>query len=1069
MPEVRDDVGVEVDASAGQHLLVGRDGELDALRAAVGRSVQSGTGSCHAITGPRGIGKTALARGVLDDVPDGVDVVFVRCWTEEGAPPLWPWPDVLARLADLGQDVARLPDGGSRFDASEVIRDQLAHLHRPLVLVIDDAHAAASDSQALMRLVAAHIHDAPVTFVVTVRTDSEIDVDSLIGTVATSGSIIALGELQTEHVADLLHRLGSSADPSQLHRKSGGNPLFLQHLANTADEVVVPPAIEAVVRPSIDQLAPAERSVVEVLGVFGAAAPVRLLEALGPIDAGAIDALVQERPGLVVREGDVIRFAHEIVHDIVLESTSRSRRWEIHARCVDVLADAGRDFELRRAHHALAMSARSDDDAERAISLTREVAERLPTLAFKQRAELLGRAIDVERTCLLRDASLTLRLAHADATLASGLLADARDLYRDIALEARRMENPELLARGALGLAGVWVEDERAPSQRRAMLETCQTALDLLGDEEEHEGLRAQLRVRLCAEAFYDGDHDADPRPHIETLRRLGEDRALAESLSLLHHTMLTPDHASDRLLVADEMVAAATRAGSDLQQVLGMCWRTVDLYLLGDPSAERALDDTRRRADTLGSTSVSYMLHVIDVMRLARQGDLEQAGVVAAEVFAEGESVGDADALAYFAGQTAAIGWLQGTWGDMLDAVAEIAQSPTLRENDTIYPAMHAALLADHGRHEEARSVIATILEHGLDNIARNGNWLSTICCLVDAARLLEDGDLAQGLLPRLLPLAELPAMPSLAVFCLGPVARYIASAAATAGDIEMAIANIERARAVNHRLQNLPCEALILADHAELLDRRGTGDDRHRARRLLTDAIERAETLGLTARREEWIALLETWPVDASSAVVSNVAPAPSHDMAIEAGRPPARFVRTGASWSIRVDGSDVTVRHSIGLSYIAELLARPGIEIAAVDLAQVGASRFQSQHSVIDEEALMRYRQRLAEIDAEIDEIHGFGDVERTASLTVERDALLGEVKRSVGLHARIRTLPSDAERARSSVSKAIRRSIERLGSLHPGLGYELGATIKTGQYCSYQPSSAHRRDWRLTNGG
>lgn len=1061
--KVRDDECVEVDASAGQHLLVGREEELDALRAAVAGSARSGTGSCHAITGPRGIGKTSLARALLADSLGDVDAVFVRCWTEDGAPPLWPWPDVLERLAALGHAQASLPVDGSRFDASEVIRQQLASLDRPVALVIDDVHAAAPDAQALIRLVASQIHDAPVTLVLTVRTDTDTSVDALLATVAASGSLISLNELRPDQVADLLHQLGSHADASLLHRRSGGNPLFLHHLARSADDHVVPPAIEAVVRPTIDELTSTERSIVEVLGVFGSAAPVRLLESLAMVDAASIDALVGDRPGLVLRETHVVRFAHEIVHDVVLDSTPHARRLEIHARCVDLLADAGRDFELRRVHHALAVSARSGDDAERAVSLARSVAGRLPTLAFQERADLLGRAIDVERTCLLRDASLVDRLAHADATLASGHLTDARELYREVALDARHVGNARLLARGALGLAGVWVEDERAPSQRQLMLDTCRTAVDLLDDAEGNDVLKAQLRVRLSAEAFYDGDHGADPRPHIETLRTLGDDKALAESLSLLHHTMLTPDHASDRLLVANEMVAAATRAGSDLQQVLGMCWRTVDLYLLGDPAAERALDDTRRRAETLGSASVSYMLHVIDVMRLARHGDLERAGVVAAEVFAEGEAVGDADALAYYAGQIAAIGWLQGTWGDMLDAVAEVAQSPTLREHDTIYPAMHAALLADHGRHDEARTVIATILERGLDNIARNGNWLSTICCLVEAARVLEDADLARGLLPRLLPLVELPAMPSLAVFCLGPVARYAASAAATAGDLELAIVNIERARAVNHRLQNLPCEALILADHADILRRRGRGDDWERARQFLGEAVERAGSLGLTERHAEWSAVL-----DELSDRVADSLPAATAARAASSleHRPTATFARLDGSWLIRIDGDEVAVRHSIGLSYLAELLARPGIEIAAVDLAQVGASRYQSRHDVIDEDALVQYRQRLADIDAELDEIHGYGDVERSQTLTVERDAVLDEVKRSVGLHSRVRTLPSDAERARSSVSKAIRRSIERLAILHPSLGYELAATIKTGQYCSYQPSAAHHRHWRLT---
>lgn len=1063
---MRDHEVVEIDASAGQHLLVGRDRELNALRSAVAAAVNSGVGSCHAITGPRGIGKTALARAVLAESARDADPVFVRCWTEDGAPPLWPWPEVLERLTQLGHDKLTLPADGSRFDAGAVVRHQLTNLGRPMVLVIDDVHAAAPDALALTRLIASQINDAPVVLLVTVRTDIESATDQLLAAVASSGSVIALDELDADHVADFLREAGSGADAALLHRRSGGNPLFLHHLAQSADGSAVPPAIEAVVRPAIDELNTTERSVVEVLSIFGSAAPVRLLASLASVDGKTIEALARDRPGLVVREEHLLRFTHEIVHEIVFDATAHSRRSEIHARCVDALADAGRDFELRRVHHALAISTRSDEDAERAVTLARDVAEQLPTLAFQQRADLLGRAIEVERTCLLRDASLAVRLDHADATLASGQLTGARELYRDIAHDAGRTGDAQLLARGALGLAGVWVEDERAPSQRKLMLDTCASALDLLDDSVENAVLRAQLEVRLNAEAFYDGDHSADPRPHVERLRVLGDDRALAESLSLLHHTMLTPEYAVERLRVADEMVLAATRAGSDLQQVLGMCWRTVDLYLLGDPGAVRALEDTRLRAETLGSASVAYMLHVIDVMRLARHGELERAEAVAAEVYAEGEAVGDADALAYYGGQVAGTGWLQGTWGEMLDTIAEIVQSPTLREQDTIYPALHAALLANHGRNDEAREVIGSILGRGLDNIAKNGNWLSTICCLVEAARILEDDDLARQLLAKLSPFVDLPAMPSLAVFCLGPVARYVASAAATAGDIELAIVNIERARAVNHRLQNLPCEALILADHADYLVRRDADGDLEHARNLFSEALDRAETLGLRARHVEWSETLANLPVAESGS--STVGPF-VEAAAQRSGRssPTAEFARSGSSWLIRVDGTEFSVRHGVGLGYLAELLARPGIEIAATDLAAVGAGRFQSRHDAIDDVALEQYRQRLADIDTEIDEIHEYRDVGRSAALESERDALLDEIKRSVGLHRRVRALPSDAERARSRVSKAIRRTIDRLAALNPQLGYELGATIKTGQFCSYQPSSAHRRVWTVSH--
>src|SRR5687767_14340566 len=81
----------------GSTRIVGRDSELSRLDRAYQAS-RSGQGAAICLTGPAGIGKTALLHAARQQAHQlGVVPASTWCWTE-GAPPLWPWLDVLAQL-----------------------------------------------------------------------------------------------------------------------------------------------------------------------------------------------------------------------------------------------------------------------------------------------------------------------------------------------------------------------------------------------------------------------------------------------------------------------------------------------------------------------------------------------------------------------------------------------------------------------------------------------------------------------------------------------------------------------------------------------------------------------------------------------------------------------------------------------------------------------------------------------------------------------------------------------------------------------------------------------------------
>ena len=101
-------------------------------------------------------------------------------------------------------------------------------------------------------------------------------------------------------------------------------------------------------------------------------------------------------------------------------------------------------------------------------------------------------------------------------------------------------------------------------------------------------------------------------------------------------------------------------------------------------------------------------------------------------------------------------------------------------------------------------------------------------------------------------------------------------------------------------------------------------------------------------------------------------------------------------------------------------------------------------------------------------EIEEAEGWGDTERAARAREEMDLIASELSAAVGLGGRDRPQASGAERARLRVTRAIHTAIRRLGEQDEALGYELGATVRTGSFCAYEPDPRRPVSWRVESG-
>ena len=202
------------------------------------------------------------------------------------------------------------------------------------------------------------------------------------------------------------------------------------------------------------------------------------------------------------------------------------------------------------------------------------------------------------------------------------------------------------------------------------------------------------------------------------------------------------------------------------------------------------------------------------------------------------------------------------------------------------------------------------------------------------------------------------------------------------------------------------------------------------------------------------------------------------------------PCRLLHEGDFWTVAFEGITSRVRDAKGMRYLRQLFAHPGREfhvlalVADVDgpsaertpssgrmsdvaLDQLGMHRDDDATAgvVLDAQARMAYRSRLTDLEAERDAAEAANDPGRRARAEAEIEFLGQELSRAFGMGGRARRAGSMAERARVSVTRALRAAIDRLGKANPALGRHLDTTIRTGTFCSYTPDPRVPPAWQL----
>ncbi|ONI75035.1 hypothetical protein ALI144C_40425 [Actinosynnema sp. ALI-1.44] len=303
------------------HELIGRDADLAVLRAAYDRLP-----GVVLVSGEAGIGKSRLV-ATFTAALGGDPLLLGGGCLEIGAEGS-PYVPFLPVMRDLGLRP------GPRVLAEVLEQVTSAAEQRPVVITIEDLHWADASSRELFAYLARNLAGS-VLLVGTVRTGQQAMGHPNRRLIAELGrravTRIDLRPLTVDDVMDLLTALeGHRPDPARgqrVHRRSGGNPLFVEALStsDTAGDLRTL-LLERITR----------RAEMQALAVAGAPVPDEHLA--GVCGADAIAELIDHE--LVVAAPDGYAIRHDLIRAAVYDSTLPARRKRLHAHFAALTPDS---------------------------------------------------------------------------------------------------------------------------------------------------------------------------------------------------------------------------------------------------------------------------------------------------------------------------------------------------------------------------------------------------------------------------------------------------------------------------------------------------------------------------------------------------------------------------------------------------------------------------------------------------------------------------------------------------------------------------------------------------------
>src|SRR4051812_47566231 len=413
---------------------VGRDRELDGLRAAYEQTVSRREPQLVVITGDPGVGKTRIVRELwswlADQQPQPLQRTG-RCLSYGNATAYWPLAELLREhFGILDADPPEVAAGrlgerrhlgltlGLETDeqlhplvARERLHDAWAEFlgelvaERPTVVLIEDVHWAEDDLLDLLDALVGQV-DGPLLVLATARPEL-LDRRPAWSGAGSRRSSVMLDALPPTDAGELLALLLGSDPPASVREavveRSEGNPFFVEELLSTLidrgvltrnnggwsyselpEGFAVPDTVQAVLAARIDLLPEAEKAALQAGAVIGRVfwtGPVyELLDGATP-DFGLLEErdFVRRRLGSSIAGEREYAIKHALTREVAYASLPKARRAQLHAAFAGwlerVTGGGGEEQADLLAHHYA--EAVRPEDADLAWAGREQEAERL--------------------------------------------------------------------------------------------------------------------------------------------------------------------------------------------------------------------------------------------------------------------------------------------------------------------------------------------------------------------------------------------------------------------------------------------------------------------------------------------------------------------------------------------------------------------------------------------------------------------------------------------------------------------------------------------------------------------
>jgi DNA-binding SARP family transcriptional activator/tetratricopeptide (TPR) repeat protein len=902
---------------------VGREHELGGLLASLDDAL-SGHGRVVLIGGEPGIGKTRLAEELARHGRGrGARVLTGRCWDAGGAPAYWPWiqvlrsylrvcdpDDVRAQLGGGASAVAQIapelreimPDippppslesEGARFRLFDATTSFLmrAATARPLVLVLDDLHAADMPSLLLLQFLAGELGDAGILVLGTYR-DAEPDVSRSLAS--------ALLELQRQRVtrrlplaglseSDVAELIALTADlhPSEslaaaIHEQTDGNPLFVDEVvqllsaegrlaeAGSAGEwsATIPESAREVIGRRLRRLPDDCNEALTLAAALGREFTLETLARISEWDNDRVmDVLDEAISARVVDESPSargrFRFSHGLTRDVLYDGISPGRRMRLHRRigeALELLYEQDPDPHLAEMCHHFVEAAPSGDSGK-ALDYARRAGDRAGMqLAYEEAIRHYAMALEVQDRVapVGDDARCDLLLAMGDAQMRAGAGPDAKESFLTAAGIARSAGAPERLARAALGYGGRFVWSRAGGDQHLVPLLEEALAVAADGDSPIRARLLARLSGALRDPPFRQRAASLS-QESVEMARRIGDPAALGYALDARHVVIWGPDSAEERAAITKEITRLAEQAEDRERAFEGRFWH-VEAYLeVGDLDRARAeLEAAAVLAEELRQPAQLWYVAVTRALLALFEGELDKAGGLIERALALGQQAQSLEAIIYYRLQMFGLRSAQGRLEELEEVLARsIEEYPGY----WVFRCALANLYCELGQAERCSAVFEELAADDFAELPRDEEWLFGMSLLAPVCDLLSDGRRAASLHELLSPYGDRNTL-SVPDLSIGAVSRPLGVLAGTIGRFDEAASHFEDALRMNADMGALPWLARTQHDYFRMLVARNDPGDRDRGRQLLALAIDGYKRLGMKTWAERAAAELAAAP---------------------------------------------------------------------------------------------------------------------------------------------------------------------------------------------------------------